>query len=51
MKAVAVFPKTKEVKVIDREEPQITQPTEAKLRMLDVGVCGTDKARVVGRGD
>lgn len=43
MKAVAVFPKTKEVKVIDSEEPQITQPTQAKLRMLDVGVCGTDK--------
>lgn len=44
MKAVAVFPKTHEVKVIDNhEEPQITQPTQAKLRMLDVGVCGTDK--------
>lgn len=44
MKAVAVFPKTREVKVIDNhEEPQITQPTQVKLRMLDVGVCGTDK--------
>src|ERR1700686_4451372 len=44
MKAVAVFPKTQEVKVIDNhEEPQITEPTQVKLRMLDVGVCGTDK--------
>ncbi|HEY7414883.1 MAG TPA: glucose 1-dehydrogenase [Ktedonobacteraceae bacterium] len=43
MKAVAVFPKTREIKVIDYEEPHITEPTHVKLRMLDVGVCGTDK--------
>ena len=27
MKAIAVFPKTKEVKLIDHPEPRITQPT------------------------
>jgi glucose 1-dehydrogenase len=43
MKAVAVFPSTKQVKVIDHPEPAISSPTEAKLRMIDVGVCGTDK--------
>ncbi len=43
MKAVAVFPGTKEIKVIDLEVPQITEPDQVKLRMLDVGVCGTDK--------
>jgi threonine dehydrogenase-like Zn-dependent dehydrogenase len=44
MKAVAVFPETKQVKVItDHPEPQISAPTEVKLRMIDVGVCGTDK--------
>jgi threonine dehydrogenase-like Zn-dependent dehydrogenase len=43
MKAVAVFPKTRELKLIEHEEPRITRPTEVKLRMLDVGVCGTDK--------
>lgn len=43
MQAVAVFPKTREVKLIDVEEPQITQPAEVKLRMLEVGICGTDK--------
>jgi glucose 1-dehydrogenase len=43
MKAVAVFPKTKEIKVIDIEVPRITEPDQVKLRMLDVGVCGTDK--------
>lgn len=25
------------------EEPQITRPDEVKLRILDVGICGTDK--------
>jgi threonine dehydrogenase-like Zn-dependent dehydrogenase len=43
MKAVAVFPETKQVKVIDHPEPSIAAPTEVKLRMIDVGVCGTDK--------
>jgi glucose 1-dehydrogenase len=43
MKAVAVFPSTKQVKVIDHPEPSISSPSEAKLRMIDVGVCGTDK--------
>jgi threonine dehydrogenase-like Zn-dependent dehydrogenase len=43
MRAVAVFPDAREVKLIEREEPRITRPTEVKLRMLDVGVCGTDK--------
>jgi len=43
MKAVAVFPSTKQVKLIDHPEPAISAPTEVKLRMIDVGVCGTDK--------
>ena len=43
MKAVAVFPKTREVKLIDHAEPKITTPTQVKLRTLEVGVCGTDK--------
>jgi threonine dehydrogenase-like Zn-dependent dehydrogenase len=43
MKAIAVFPKTREVKLIDHEEPEITTPTQVKLRTLEVGVCGTDK--------
>jgi threonine dehydrogenase-like Zn-dependent dehydrogenase len=43
MKSVAVFPKTHEIKLIHQEEPRITRPTEVKLRMLEVGICGTDK--------
>src|SRR5215472_9921619 len=43
MKAVAVFPASKEVKLIERVDPAITRPDQVKLRMLDVGICGTDK--------
>jgi threonine dehydrogenase-like Zn-dependent dehydrogenase len=43
MKAVAVFPQTREVKLIEHEEPRLTQDTQVKLRILEVGVCGTDK--------
>jgi glucose 1-dehydrogenase len=43
MKAVAVFPESKEVKIVEHEEPRINAPNEVKLRVLEVGVCGTDK--------
>jgi glucose 1-dehydrogenase len=43
VKAVAVFFKDREVRVIDVERPAIATPTEVLLRVLDVGVCGTDK--------
>ena len=43
MKAVAVFPGTREVRVIEHEAPRITEPDQVKLRILDIGICGTDK--------
>jgi glucose 1-dehydrogenase len=43
MKAVAVFPGTREVKLIDVAEPRFLSPTDVRLRMLDIGICGTDK--------
>src|SRR5271169_3473488 len=43
MKAIAVFPGTREIKLIDHPEPAIESPTQVKLRILEVGVCGTDK--------
>ncbi len=44
MRAVAVFPYAREVKLIEVEEPQIARATEVKQRMHDVGICGADKA-------
>ena len=43
MRAVAVFPGAHEVKVIEQQEPQISEPDQVMLRMLDIGICGTDK--------
>jgi glucose 1-dehydrogenase len=43
MKAVAVFPNAQDVKVVDHPEPKNSGPNEVKIKMLEVGVCGTDK--------
>src|SRR5256885_12589833 len=43
MKAVAVFPGSREVKIIGLEDPRIFQPDQVMLRLLDIGICGTDK--------
>ncbi len=43
MKAIAVFPSSKKVDLIDAPEPALQGPNDVKLKMLDIGVCGTDK--------
>jgi glucose 1-dehydrogenase len=43
MKAVAVFPKSREVRVIDAPEPRLGSATSVRVRTLEVGVCGTDQ--------
>ncbi len=43
MKAGAVFPSTRRVEIVTLDEPEISSPTEIKLRILEVGVCGTDR--------
>ena len=43
MKAGAVFPGKRRVEVVALDEPKISSPSQIKLRMLEVGVCGTDR--------
>ena len=43
MKALAVFPASREVKIVDHPEPDCASPTEVKLRILEAGICGTDR--------
>jgi threonine dehydrogenase-like Zn-dependent dehydrogenase len=44
VKAVAVYPGKKTFQVIaDHPEPRIESSGQIKLRMLEVGICGTDK--------
>ena len=42
MKAVAVWPERRTIDLEDRADPAIGSATSARLRVLDVGVCGTD---------
>jgi len=44
MRAVAVFENDKSVRVInDHPEPKFERDTDVLLRMIDIGVCGTDR--------
>lgn len=43
MRAIAVTPSSRRVGVIDQPEPMISRPTDVKLRMIEAGVCGTDR--------
>lgn len=48
MKAIALVPHTKNVSIIDWPEPKIETATQAKVRVLEVGICGTDREEVCG---
>jgi threonine dehydrogenase-like Zn-dependent dehydrogenase len=43
MKALAVFPSSREVRLIDTPEPVIAGPADVKVRILEAGICGTDR--------
>lgn len=44
VKAVAVFPEEKAVRVVtDHPEPKLERDSDVQLKMLDIGVCGTDR--------
>jgi threonine dehydrogenase-like Zn-dependent dehydrogenase len=43
MKAVAVFPQRKEIGLVEVEEPALADAKSVKLRLLEVGICGTDR--------
>jgi threonine dehydrogenase-like Zn-dependent dehydrogenase len=43
MQAVAVFPSTRDIRVIDHPEPMIRAPRQVKLRAVEIGICGTDR--------
>ncbi len=43
MRAVAVFPSSKTIQIVDHPSPVIERDTEVLLDVLDVGICGTDR--------
>jgi len=48
MKAIALTPQTKNVRLVDWPEPKIEMPTQIKVKVLQVGICGTDREEVSG---
>ena len=48
MKAISVVPGTSTVRLVDRAEPSISLPDQIKLRVLRVGICGTDREEAAG---
>jgi threonine dehydrogenase-like Zn-dependent dehydrogenase len=48
MKGIAIKTGTTDLHLVDRPEPSITSPDEIKLRVLQVGICGTDREEVSG---
>lgn len=43
MRSIAVFPAEKNLRQIEDSEPSLQTPTDVKLRMLEIGICGTDR--------
>lgn len=48
MKAIAIIPQTKNIQEIDIDTPSINNPDEIKIKILQVGICGTDREEVSG---
>ena len=48
MKALAIVPGTTNLKLVDRDEPSITESDQVKLAVMRVGICGTDREEVAG---
>ncbi len=43
MRALGVFPGERAVRLVAREPPRLASPTDVRLRVLEVGICGTDR--------
>ncbi|HTR97102.1 MAG TPA: alcohol dehydrogenase catalytic domain-containing protein [Candidatus Acidoferrales bacterium] len=43
MKAIAVRPAARRIEIVEHPEPALAQPTQVLMRMLRVGICGTDR--------
>jgi glucose 1-dehydrogenase len=48
MKAISIFPGQAGSHIIDKQEPSIKSPHDVKVKILEVGICGTDREQVSG---
>jgi len=43
MRAIGVYPETRQVRLMSHATPAIESPTQVKIRTIEVGICGTDR--------
>jgi threonine dehydrogenase-like Zn-dependent dehydrogenase len=48
MKAIALVPGTTHLRLVDLPEPSVNAPDEVKLKVVQVGICGTDREEASG---
>lgn len=48
MHAIAIIPGTKTLRLVERADPVVQSPEEIKLKVIHVGICGTDREEAVG---
>ncbi|MCL5276695.1 MAG: glucose 1-dehydrogenase [Deltaproteobacteria bacterium] len=48
MKAIAVTPGSPGTFLVERDRPQIQAPDDIEVKVLDVGICGTDREEAAG---
>lgn len=48
MKAIALVPGTNNVRLVDRPEPSPVSDDDIKLKVVRVGICGTDREEAAG---
>lgn len=48
VKAIALTPGTAKLNLVELPEPTVKQPDDVKVRVLRVGICGTDREEAAG---
>jgi threonine dehydrogenase-like Zn-dependent dehydrogenase len=48
MQAIALIPGTTTVRMVDRPEPMLSAPDDVKVRIIRIGICGTDREEAAG---
>lgn len=48
MKAISLLPQTTVITLEDIDEPGISSPDQIKMKVLEVGICGTDREQAEG---
>jgi glucose 1-dehydrogenase len=48
MKAISIKPGTTSIQLVDRPEPTVNTPDDVRVKIIRVGICGTDREETAG---